>query len=116
MTGVQTCALPIYKDCPTKFFSVKSEQFNKPKPVSCADCTVEKFCAGECQCSFKQENLILEDEFVAKKHDIYLLNVREIHSVEGLSKTNYREALAFTTDLSYETVYKLLLEYGSFYV
>ena len=111
------CRINIYlseNNCPTKFFSVKAEEFNKPKPVSCGDCTVEKFCAGECQCSFKIDNLTLEDQFVAKRHDIYLLNIREIHSVEGLSKTNYREALSFTTHLPYETVYKSLLQYGSF--
>jgi hypothetical protein len=113
------CRINIYlseNNCPTKFFSVKSEEFTKPKPVSCADCTVEKFCAGECQCSYKLDNLALEDEFVARKHDIYLLNIRKIHSVEGLSKTNYREALSFTTDLSYETVYESLRQYGSFSV
>lgn len=113
------CRINIYlsdNNCPTKFWSVKSQEFEKPRPVSCADCTVEKFCAGECQCSFKQENLVLEDQFVAHKHDIYLLNIRRIHSVEGLSKTNYREALTFTTDLDYETVYEALREYGAFYV
>jgi hypothetical protein len=113
------CRINIYlseNNCPTKFFSVKAKEFDKPKPISCADCTVEKFCAGECQCSFKIDNLILEDEFVAHKHDIYLLNIRKIHSVEGLTKTNYRKALSFTTNLPYETVYESLLQYGSFSV
>ncbi len=95
---------------------MRSEQFNKPRPTSCADCTVAKFCAGECQCSYKLENLVVEDEFTARRHDIYLLNIRKIHSVEGLSKTNYREALSFTTDLPYETVYEALRDYGAFYV
>jgi len=111
------CRINIYlseNNCPTQFFSVKSEEFNKPRPVTCVGCTPEKFCAGECQCSFKLGNLVLEDQFVAHKHDIYLLNIRKIHGVEGISKTNYREALSFTTDLSYETVYESLLQYGSF--
>lgn len=113
------CRINIYlseNNCSTKFFSVKTKEFDKPKPISCADCTVEKFCAGECQCSFKIDNLILEDEFVAHKHDIYLLNIRKIHSVEGLTKTNYRKVLSFTTNLPYETVYESLLQYGSFSV
>jgi hypothetical protein len=111
------CRINIYlseNHCPTRFFSVKAEEFTKPNPVSCAGCTVEKFCAGECQCGYKLENLVLEDEFVANKHDIYLLNIRKIHSVDGLTKTNYRETLSFTTDLPYETVYESLLNYGSF--
>lgn len=111
------CRINLYlseNNCPTKFFSVKAKEFEKPKPVSCDDCTVEKFCAGECQCSFKIDNLDLEDKFVARKHDIYLLNIRKIHSVEGLTKTNYRQALSFTTHLPYETVYESLRQYGSF--
>lgn len=111
------CRINLYlseNNCPTKFWSVRSAEFDKPKPVSCADCTVEKFCSGECQCSFKPDHLDLQDEFVAHEHDIYLLNIRKIHSVEGISKTNYRKALSFTTHLPYEVVYKSLLEYGSF--
>jgi hypothetical protein len=113
------CRINVYlseNNCPTKFFSVKSKEFDKPKPVSCNDCTIDKFCAGECQCSFKIDNLNLEDEFIAKQNDIYLLNIRKVHSVEGLSKTNYRRALSFTTDLPYEVVYESLLQYGSFSV
>jgi hypothetical protein len=113
------CRINIYlseNHCPTKFFSVQSEQFSKPDPVTCVGCTVEKFCAGECQCGYKLENLVLEDEFTAQRHDIYLLNIRKIHSVDGLTKTNYRETLSFTTDLSYDVVYDALRQYGSFTV
>jgi hypothetical protein len=113
------CRINIYlseNNCPTKFWSVRSVEFDKPKPVTCVGCTPEKFCAGECQCSFKPDYLDLEDEFVAHKHDIYLLNIRKVHSVEGISKTNYRQCLSFTTDLPYEKVYESLLQYGSFSV
>lgn len=111
------CRINIYlseNNCPTQFWTLKSPEFRKPKPVSCVGCTTEKFSSGNCQCSFRMENLVLEDQFVAHKNDIYLLNVREIHSVEGISRDNYRQALSFTTDLSYETVYESLLNYGSF--
>jgi hypothetical protein len=113
------CRINIYlseNNCPTHFFKIKAEEFNKPKPVTCGDCTVEKFCAGDCQCGLKPTSLVLEDTFMAKRHDIYLLNVSKPHSVEGLSKDNFRECISFTTHLPYETVYKSLLEYGSFYV
>jgi hypothetical protein len=113
------CRINLYlseNNCPTRFFDVRAAEFEKPKPVSCADCTVEKFCAGECQCSFKIDNLTEVAQFTARKHDIYLLNIRKIHSVEGLTKTNYREALSFTTHLPYEQVYESLRQYGSFSV
>lgn len=111
------CRINIYlseNNCPTQFWSLKSPEFRKPRPVSCVGCTTEKFSSGNCQCSFRMENLVLEDQFVAHKNDIYLLNVREIHSVKGISRDNYRQALSFTTDLSYEEVYEALLNYGSF--
>jgi hypothetical protein len=113
------CRINIYlseNNCPTRFFDVRAAEFEKPRPVSCADCTVEKFCAGQCQCSFKLENLTQVAQFTARRHDIYLLNIRKIHSVEGLTKTNYRQALSFTTHLPYEVVYESLRQYGSFSV
>jgi hypothetical protein len=111
------CRINLYlseNNATTQFFSVKAEEFDKPKPATCDGCTVEKFCAGDCACGMRTENLVLEDEFVAKRHDIYLLNVSKPHGVLGISKENYRQALSFTTDLPYETVYNKLKEYGSF--
>ena len=113
------CRINLYisdNNATTKFYSVKAEEFNKPKPATCVGCTVEKFCAGECACGMKLENLVLEDEFIAHPNDIYLLNVSKPHGVDGISKENYRQALSFTTDRSYEQVYQDLLEYGAFRV
>lgn len=113
------CRINIYlsdNNATTNFYSVKAEEFCKPKPVSCEGCTVEKFCAGDCQCGLRTENLALEAQFVAKQHDIYLLNVSRPHGVDGLSVENYRQALSFTTDQPYEKVYEDLLAYGSFSV
>jgi|688.fasta_scaffold187314_3 hypothetical protein len=111
------CRINLYlseNNATTQFFSVKARELDKPKPVTCEGCTPERFCAGDCACGMKVENLVLEDQFVAKRHDIYLLNVSKPHGVEGISRENYRQALSFTTDLPYETVYQSLKEYGSF--
>ena len=111
------CRINLYlsdNNATTQFFSVKARDLDKPKPETCVGCTPELFCAGDCACGMKRENLALEAEFMAKPHDIYLLNVSKPHGVEGISRENYRKALSFTTDLPYETVYKTLKEYGSF--
>lgn len=113
------CRINLYisdNNATTQFFSVKSRDLDKAKPETCVGCTPELFCAGDCACGMKLDNLNVEAEFLAKPNDIYLLNVSKPHGVTGISRENYRQALSFTTHLPYEQVYEDLLKYGSFNV
>lgn len=84
----------------------------KEMPTDCSGCNIEKFTSGECACSLKPDNLVLEEEFSAKPGDIYLLDTTAIHSVEELSADNPRFVLNLSTDMTYAEVYAMLDEHG----
>lgn len=105
------CKINIYLSnnmATTRFYSGDYKELAK----DCNGCTFEKFTAGECACSMKPTNLVLQDQFVARPYEAYLINTTEIHSVEELSADNPRFVLNLTTGMSYADVYNILNEHG----
>lgn len=105
------CKINIYlsaNNATTRFYSGDYKELAK----DCTGCTLEKFTAGDCACSMRPTNLVLQDQFIAQPYDVYLINTTEIHSVEELSKDNPRFVLNLTTGMSYEDVYKMLNDHG----
>jgi len=108
--GIQ-CKINIYlseNQATTRFYSGDYKELAK----DCSGCNFEKFTAGECACSMKPNNLVLQDQFTAHPYDAYLINTTEIHSVEELSADNPRFVLNLTTSMPYEEVYAMLKQYG----
>ena len=109
------CKINIYlsdNNATTRFYSSADPSTFKKIALDCNGCDIEKFSSGNCACSLKSDNLILEDEFVAKPGDVYLLNTTEIHSVDELSADNPRFVLNLTTGMRYEDTYNMLQGYG----
>jgi hypothetical protein len=105
------CKINIYlsnNHATTRFYSGDYKELAQ----DCNGCTFEKFTSGDCACSMKPDNLVLQDQFTAQPYDVYLLNTTEIHSVEELSANNPRFVLNLTTNMSYEDTYKMLDEHG----
>jgi len=105
------CKINIYlsdNQATTRFYSGDYKEIAK----DCNGCNFEKFTAGDCACSMKPDNLVLQDQFIAKPHDAYLINTTEIHSVEELSADNPRFVLNLTTDMPYSEVYDMLANHG----
>lgn len=105
------CKINIYlseNQAATRFYSGDYKEIAK----DCTGCNIEKFTAGECACSMKPNNLVLQDQFIARPYDVYLINTTEIHSVEELSAENPRFVLNLTTSMPYEEVYTMLEQYG----
>jgi hypothetical protein len=105
------CKINIYlseNQATTRFYTGDYKELAK----DCSGCNFEKFTAGECACSMKPNNLVLQDQFIARPYDAYLINTTEIHSVEELSADNPRFVLNLTTDMPYNEVYDMLEQHG----
>lgn len=105
------CKINIYLSnnyATTRFYSGDYKELAR----DCSGCTLEKFTAGDCACSMKPTNLVLQDQFIAQPYDAYLINTTEIHSVEELSEDNPRFVLNLTTGMSYEDTHRMLEEHG----
>ena len=50
--------------------------------------------------SYEKDDLILVDTFTAKENDAYLLNIGEVHSVEGGKKASPRTLIQFQWNLT----------------
>lgn len=105
------CKINIYlsdNHATTRFYSGDYKELAK----DCTGCSFEKFTSGDCACSMRPDNLVLQDQFVAQPYEAYLINTTEIHSVEELSADNPRFVLNLTTGMSYADTYRMLEEHG----
>lgn len=108
--GIQ-CKINIYLStnyATTRFYSGDYKELAK----DCNGCSFEKFTSGDCACSMKPDNLVLQDQFIAQPYEAYLINTTEIHSVEELSADNPRFVLNLTTGMGYADVYNMLNKHG----
>lgn len=109
------CKINIYLSnnmATTRFYTSADPATFKQIATDCTGCSYEKFISGDCACSLRSENLVLEDQFIAQPYEAYLINTTQIHSVEELSESNPRFVLNLTTGMSYEDTYNMLNEHG----
>ena len=57
---------------------------------------------------YDRNDLILVDTFTANENDTYLLNIGEIHSVEGVKKEEPRTMIQFQWDLKMDELIEKL--------